>query len=480
VVADLNTVWSAPAEPPRRNGHGRAAGLVRGAAQPDGDWALVGELSDLVGDRLTQVIKTREEAGQQLSEAAKRQLGKKLIEEELRKMIRDRSELGQSIPAPGEEDWLRRSIYAVQFGLGRLEALVADPDIENIIINGHDRVQLRYADGRLVDGPEVADSEEELLALVNRIGTRLGSAERALTPANPKFRMSLPDGSRLSAVSFVTPRTQVAIRRHRTAAANLADMAEMGMISSSLRAFLGALVRCRKSTLVVGAPNAGKTSLLRAMLHECAPSERIAIIESENELNLHADGVRHPWILPLEARPGSTERHGAGEVTLSDLVKVALGQTASRLVVGEALGGELIQLLNALMTGGSGMGTMHAESARDAFTRMTVMCQPMPAEAAYRLAAVAVQYVVVVELVDETAIGGRMHRYVREVARVAGVGVGGLPDLDYVYQAGEDGRAVPLGKATDLLTLRRAGFDPAWLDPSNGGWKQPLDLVVRG
>lgn len=479
MAADLNTVWALPPEPPRHNGHSPPAVPVPGSAWPDGDWALVGALSDLVGDRLTLAIKTREQAGQQLSEDAKRQLGKKLIEEELRSMIRDRSEVGEPTPTPWEEEWLRRSIYAVQFGLGRLEALVADPDIENIIINGHDRVQLRYADGRLVDGPAVADSEEELLALVNRIGTRLGSAERALTPANPKFRMALPDGSRLSAVSFVTPRTQVAIRRHRTAAASLADMADMGMVSPSLQAFLSALVRSRKSILVVGPPNAGKTSLLRAMLHECAPSERIAIIESENELNLHADGVRHPWILPLEARPGSAERHGAGEVTLSDLVKVALGQTASRLVVGEALGEELIQLLNALMTGGSGMGTMHAESARDAFTRMTVMCQPMPAEAAYRLAAVAVQYVVVVELVDETAIGGRMHRYVREVARVAGIGVNGLPDLDYVYQPGGDGRAMPLGKATDVLTLRRAGFDANWLDPCNGGWEQPLDLEIR-
>jgi len=478
MAADLNTVWAAPPDPPRPNGH-RPAAIRAATAPPDGDWALVRELSGRVGDRLTAIIKIRDEAGQTLTEDARRQLGRKLIEEELRDLIRAQAELGESTPTPEAEDWLRRSVFAVQFGLGRLEALVALEDVENIVINGHDRVQLRYADGRLVDGPPVADSEEELLALVNRIGTRLGSAERALTPANPRFRMSLPDGSRLSAVSFVTPRTQVAIRRHRTAKADLADMAGMGMISPSLRAFLGALVRSRKSTLVVGAPNAGKTSLLRAMLHECAPSERIAIIESENELNLHADAARHPWILPLEARPGSSERLGAGAVTLSDLVKVALGQTASRLVVGEALGEELIQLLNALMTGGSGMGTMHAESARDAFTRMTVMCQPMPAEAAYRLAAVAVQYVVVVELIDETAIGGRMHRYVREVARVAGVGVGGLPDLDYVYQPGEDGRAMPLGRATDVLTLRRAGFDPGWLVPSNGGWEQPLDLMIR-
>lgn len=97
----------------------------------------------------------------------------------------------------------------------RLEALIARKDVENIVVNGHDRVQLQYADGRLVNAAPVADSDEELRDLVNRIGTRLGSAEGALTPANPHFQMVLPDGSRLSAISYVTPRTNVVIHRHQ-------------------------------------------------------------------------------------------------------------------------------------------------------------------------------------------------------------------------------------------------------------------------
>ncbi len=95
----------------------------------------------------------------------------------------------------------------------RLEALIALEDVQSIVITGHDRVQLKHADGRIVNAPPVADSDEELCDLVNQIGTRLGSAERALTPENPHFHTTLPDGSRLSAISYVAPRTNVVIRR---------------------------------------------------------------------------------------------------------------------------------------------------------------------------------------------------------------------------------------------------------------------------
>ncbi|MGI8681360.1 MAG: ATPase, T2SS/T4P/T4SS family, partial [Mycobacteriales bacterium] len=310
--------------PATSNGHGPAAvpGLPAAAAG-DGDWALVRELSGRVGDRLTEALKARGQRGQRLDEAAKRQLGRALIEDELRSLIRARAELGEPTPHPEDEEWLRRAVFAVQFSVGRLAALLEQDDVENIIVAGCDRVQLKLADGRLVDGPPVADSDEELLELINRIGTRLGSAERSLSAAHPHFRMSLPDGSRLSALAYVCPRPQLAIRRHRIADKGLEDLVGMGMISRSLRAFLGALVRGRKSVLIVGPQDAGKTSLMRSMLHECPPSERVATIESEYELHLHRDPVRHPWVLPLEARPGSVERSGAGEVTLSDLVRMS-------------------------------------------------------------------------------------------------------------------------------------------------------------
>lgn len=480
MAADLNTVWAAAPDESRSNGHRPTA------VSADGDWALVRELSEVVGDRLTEVIKTREQLGQRMDEAAKRELGKSLIEQELRTMIRARAEVGESTPPAGEEDWLRRAVFAIQFGLGRLSELLERDGVENVIIVGCDQVMLKMADGRLEAGPAVADSDEELLELINRIGTRLGSAERSLSQAHPHFRMSLPDGSRLSAVAYVTPRPQLAIRRHRVADAGLGDMVRMGMISPSLHAFLGALTRSRNRTLIVGAQDAGKTSLMRSMLHECPPSERIATVESEYELHLHRDRDRHPWVLALEARPGSAERNGSGAVTLSELVRISLGQVTARLVVGEVLGDEIIPMFNAMMSGGAGgsMCTLHAESAREAFDRMAVLCMQaqagMTAETAYRFAAAAINYVVVVDMVDERAIGGRVHRFVREVARVSHVGVGGLPDLNYVYEAAEDGdgRALPTGKTADLLDLRRVGFDSAWLDAANGGWPRPLDLMI--
>jgi len=137
------------------------------------------------------------------------------------------------------------------------------------------------------------------------------------------------------------------------------------------------------------------------------------------------------------------------------------------------------------MAGSAGSCTIHAKNAWDVFDRIAVLCQQaqpnMVAENAYRLASVAVDYVVVVNSIDERQIGGRKHRFVAEVAHVTGVSQeNGLPNLDFVYERGPDGRAVAAGPSSDLVELQRVGFDPGWLlNPEQGGWAEPMDLLVR-
>lgn len=474
---------------PSLNGHAhRGVNALQAPRQLDSapateNWPVARELASRVSDQLAEMVRSRSEEGGGFTEAARRELGRSLIESVLRDWLVTQAEQGSPVPSKREE-WLRQGVFWTVFGLGPLEPLLAEEGIENIIIVG-DRVQLQYADGRLVEQNGLTSSHDELIELLNRAGTVFGSAERSLSPASPHFRMSLPNGSRLAALAYVTPEPQAVIRRHRTSEWRLEEFVTRGMISQSLRQFLLALLRARKNILVVGPQDAGKTSLLRALLRELSPGERPAMIETEGELRLQDFPADHPWVLPMEARPGSREDggHGMGRVTLTDLVEYSLGQATTRLVVGEVLGAEIIPMLNAMMAGSQGsMCTLHAKNSRDAFDRVTVLCQQaqpnMVASNAYRLAAVAVDYVVVVNSIDERQIGGRKHRFVAEVGHVTGVGENGLPDLDLVYHRGPDGRAIPAGLTTDLLELRRAGFDPGWLTAEQGGWAAPMDLLV--
>lgn len=413
---------------------------------------------------------------------ARRELGRSVIAKILAARTEQSLRSGGSGVSLTQELALGEAVLAALFGLGRLQPWVDDPNVENIELNGCDQVWISYADGRCVRAPAVAESDTELIELLAGLASRTGAAERSFTTAHPRLHLRLDDGSRLAAVAWTTPRPQVVIRRHRVVDVDLADLIDYGTVDAALAGFLAAAVRAGKNIIVTGVQNSGKTTLVRALCNEFAPSERFATVEQEYELHLHELPDRHPRVVAMQAREGSSERdtggRPAGQVDLADMVLDALRLNLRRIVVGECRGPEVLAMLQAMSTGDGSMCTVHARSAHHAMDRIVTMCLSggagMTEGFAYRLAAGAVDLVVHLHLRDDTGTGGARHRFVSEVLEVEGIGEGSRPAMTTVFAPGPDGRARPAHTPRCLGELTRAGLDPTLLDQPAGFWARPL------
>jgi pilus assembly protein CpaF len=202
-------------------------------------------------------------------------------------------------------------------------------------------------------------------------------------------------------------------------------------------------------------------------------------------LHLHELTERHPRVVAMEAREGSSERDAAGrrsgEVTLDDLVVDALRLNLRRIIVGEVRGSEALPMLQAMSTGDGSLCTVHARSASRALDRIVTLCLNtglgMTDTFAYRLAAGAIDFIVHIHMLDESAVGGRRHRFVSEILEIDGLGEFGRPTTTAVFTPGPDGRAVPAYAPSCLPALVRAGFNAGFLDLPGGTWTQPLDTL---
>ncbi len=432
------------------------------------DPATVREIRRAVSERLA----ARLQAEVVTDPAARRELARSLLADELASLARARVGAGQD-PWPVETEMaIAAGVMAALFGLGRLQPLVDDPDVENIEVDGHDSVWISYADGRDQRGPAVADSDEELIELLQLLAARSGSDERTFTSAHPTLHLRLEDGSRLTAMAWTTPRPHVVIRRHRVRDVDLDDLVRLGTLDPALAAFLRAAIRAGKNIVVTGLQNAGKTTLIRALANEFPPMERFATIEKEYELHLHDLPLRHPRVVAMEGREGSAEKdahgHRAGEVALTDLVHDALRMNLRRIIVGEVRGPEVLPMLEAMSTGDGSLCTLHARTAQHAIDRIVTLCLSagvsMTEAFAYRLLAGSVDLVVHLTLDDESSTGGPKYRFVSHVVEIVGLGESSRPATTTVFGPGDDGRAVPLHQPSCLPELVRAGFDPALLD----------------
>jgi pilus assembly protein CpaF len=310
-----------------------------------------------------------------------------------------------------DEQRFAQSVLDALFGMGRLQALVDNQDIENIDINGCDRVWATFADGTKRLMPAIADSDEEVIEMVRSAASRFGLSERRFDLARPELDLRLPDGSRLSALMAVAARPSISIRRHRFSDLLLDDLVDLGTLDRDVASLLGAAVRARKNIVVSGAMNSGKTTLLRALAAEIAPRERIVTIEQAFELGLDAAPDRHPDMVALEARPANLE--GEGLISVADLVRRALRMNADRVIVGEVLGDEVLPMLNAMSQGRSGsMCTIHSDSSAGVFRRIASYAvqapERLPLEASNLLIAGAIHFVVHLdsEMHDDHGNGG--------------------------------------------------------------------------
>jgi Flp pilus assembly CpaF family ATPase len=391
-----------------------------------------------------------------------RQYARAVIGRVLDLHARSELSLGNTPPTTEEETELAEGIHAALFGVGRLQPLLDDPMVENIDINGCDQVFVGFSDGREVSMPPVAESDEELIELIQLLGAYSGLSSRSFDAANPQLDLRLPDGSRLSAVMGVCPRPAVSIRRSRLSRVSLDDLVKNGSVPPELASFLAAAVGARKNIMIAGATNAGKTTMLRALANEIPPQERLITVERALELGLGEFPDLHPNVVALEERLPNSE--GQGSIGMGDLVRRSLRMNPSRVIVGEVLGDEIVTMLNAMSQGNDGsLSTIHANSSLEVFNRICTYAiqsnERLPTEATMMLIAGAIDFVIFVERRNEYADGGKLHRIVTSVREVNGVD--GRVLSSEVFSPGPDGRAVPAAPISCIDELIKAGYHPA-------------------
>ena len=439
------------------------------------DPAAIRELHTRVVDRLSAWREREEAAGRTPTPDDQRAYATTLIEAELDRHAREQVDAGEPLLDSEEEQEVGRTISAMLFGLGSLEALLADPEIENIDYNGYDEGWLQYADGSVKPAPALWTSDSALVSFVQMIGARQGHVPRRFDLGQPRLNLRLPDGSRLFALMDVSHRPCLSIRRHRLVRVFLDNLIDLGAVDPGLAEFLRALVKARKNLIVAGGTGVGKTTMLRALLNEVPAEERLVTIENAFELGLHEPELKdlHPNVVALEAREPNVE--GQGEIPMTELVRAGLRLNPSRVIVGEVLGDEIVAMLEAMSQGNDGsMGTIHATSSAYVWRRMAMYAAKselrLPAEVTYRMIDGAVDFVVFIGMRDERPLGGRLYRYVSSVREVTGV-EGQQVVTNEPYRPRPDGRAVPVpGVLRCLEDLELVGFDPGWLENPAGWW----------
>ena len=250
-------------------------------------------------------------------------------------------------------------------GLGPLEPLLKDPTINDILVNTHARVYVeRY--GKLERTTVRFRDETHLRRIIERIVARMG---RRVDESSPMVDARLADGSRVNAIipPLAIDGSCVSIRKFSKDPLQVSDLIEKHSFTPEIAELLRGIVRARLNVLISGGTGTGKTTILNILSGFIPATERIVTIEDAAELQLRQDHV-----VRLETRPANIE--GKGEYSQRELVKNALRMRPDRIVVGEVRGAETVDMLQAMNTGHDGsLTTVHANSARDALTRIETM-----------------------------------------------------------------------------------------------------------
>jgi len=426
------------------------------------DHSLVKRLRQEVGDRLARQRRLDGESGMPpMSGEDERQFARALVAQVLEQHARTEITSGHRAPSAEEEEELASAVHAALFGVGRLQPLLDNSDIENVDINGCDRVFVGYSDGRDEMGEPVADSDEELVELIQVLAAYSGLSSRPFDSANPQLDLRLPDGSRLSAVMDVTVRPALSIRRARLGKVFLSDLVGNGTLTPELGLFLAAAVGARTNIMTARATTAGNTTLLRALAPQIPPHERLITVERALELGLEHFSELHPNVVALEERLANME--GQGAISMAELVRRSLRMNPSRVIVGEVLGDEIVTMLNAMTQGNDGsLSTIHANASVEVFNRIATYAiqaaERLPVEATHMLIAGAIDFVIFIEKRNDYVRGGQLRRYVSSVREVAGCD--GRVLSSEVFVLGPDGTAVPRAPISCLDELAQHGYDP--------------------
>jgi len=284
---------------------------------------------------------------------------------EIRHILEDMVK-SESIPlSRADRDRLVMEVQHEVFGLGPLETLMKDSEIADILVNTHNQVYVeRY--GKLEKTDVRFRDDAHLMQIIERIVTRVG---RRVDESSPMVDARLADGSRVNAIipPLALDGPILSIRRFGAERLTMNDLIQFNSVPPQIAEVAAACVKSRLNMLVSGGTGAGKTTLLNCLSNYIPENERIVTIEDSAELKLQQE-----HIVRLETRPPNIE--GQGMVTARDLVRNALRMRPDRIVIGEVRGGEALDMMQAMNTGHDGsISTVHANSARDALSRLETM-----------------------------------------------------------------------------------------------------------
>jgi pilus assembly protein CpaF len=264
-----------------------------------------------------------------------------------------------------DRERLIEEILDETLGFGPLEALLRDPTISEIMINGPKKIYVEKR-GKIEKSDVTFRDNDHLLQIIDRIVSRIG---RRVDETSPMVDARLPDGSRVNAVipPIALDGAAVSIRRFGANPLKLEDLLAYKAFTPEMAMLLEASIKARLNIVISGGTGSGKTTLLNTLSSFIPDDERLVTIEDAAELQLQQD-----HIVRLETRPPNIE--GKGAITTRDLVRNALRMRPDRIIVGECRGAETLDMLQAMNTGHAGsMTTLHANTVRDALSRMETM-----------------------------------------------------------------------------------------------------------
>jgi pilus assembly protein CpaF len=437
--------------------------------------AHVAQLRRIVVTEVGDEAVRREQLGlAPLDPVDRRQMARSILRRELDGQWRAAQQRGELAYTPEEEDHIVEAVLAGLFSqLPGLESYLARRDVTDIFVVGCDNVRVRTIDGEELRGAPVAASDDELVDQVQalaRKGGRLGlddgdsQIEKEFSPARPLLDLQLSDGSRLAAAAWVSARPYVSVRRHPLVDADQDTLVrDWKMYDEGVASLFAAAMRARLNILVAGGMGRGKTTLIRALLHECPPGERIVVLEQERELQLGIDPARHDHVLELTERPANME--GRGAVTLADLTWAVKRHAPDRIVVGEVRGPEVMYMLEAACDGIAGtLCTLHARSSHQTFEKLVNYARRDGAS--YDRTDVLQTAAYALDLIVHLDLGADGRRVVAEITQVLDYD----PDQRRVitndwFVPGPDGDAVPNPRApipVDALDLLvEHGYEPS-------------------
>ncbi len=301
--------------------------------------------------------------------------------------------------------------------LNPIAKYLEDESVTEIMINGHKDIWIEVK-GKIVKSSAEFPDEDSLRAAVNNIAQSVG---RRINEEEPRLDARLPNGYRIHAVLPPCARngTTVAIRKFSKVSISFKDYVNWGALSVDSAQFLDVAMKLGKNILVSGGTGSGKTTLLGVLCSRIPQGQRVIVIEDATELD-----IDYEHVVSFETR--SADELGKGEVSIRDLLKSALRLRPDRIIVGEVRGGEALELIQAMNTGHKGcLGTVHANSALGALTRLQALAQGGGGSLSER--ALRDQIVSAIDLVVQISRYSDGSRKVHSIDEVRGF----TPDGDY-------------------------------------------------